>query len=114
MTSADTLTAVYVLREELTSATNLIQELDKFDVFPNPANDNFTVQFTLNEPATMSATLSNIQGKQIANFSQITGIQSSGTHQINLPVPNSIPGGLYLLNLEINGVPVQKKISIMN
>jgi len=114
LTSADTLTAVYVLREELTSTTNLIQELDKFDVFPNPANDNFTVQFTLNEPATMSATLSNIQGKQIANFSQITGIQSSGTHQINLPVPNSIPGGLYLLNLEINGVPVQKKISIMN
>ncbi len=114
LTSADTLTAVYVLKEDLVPlAINTIQELDKFDLFPNPTTDNFTVQFTLNKSASMTGSLYNIQGQKIATFPQFKGIQTSGTHQISVPVPDNIPTGLYLLNLEINGVPIQRKISIM-
>jgi len=115
LTSSDTLTAVYVLKEDLDPLSlNSIDELDKFDLFPNPTTDNFTVQFTLNKAATMRATLSNIQGQQLAFFPQIEGQQSAGTHNINLPVPNNISAGLYLLTLNINGVTLQKKISIMH
>jgi len=114
LTNSDTLTAVYVLKEDLVSSTsNSIQELDMFDLFPNPTTDNFTVQFTLNEKADVSGSLYNIQGQQLTTFTQLEGTRGSGTHTVNLAVPSNIPAGLYLLNLQINGVTVQKKISIM-
>lgn len=114
LTSPDTLTAVYVLKEDfISSDSSPIEALEKFDLFPNPTADHFTIQFTLNEHADIYSALYNLQGQRIMTFPKLEGRQATGTHSVILSIRNQVPAGLYLLDVEVNGVSMQRKISII-
>ena len=61
----------------------------KFDVFPNPANDRFTVEAP---KAIVAATLSNVLGQEVKAFS----FAASQSLQLNV---SDLDAGIYILQL---------------
>lgn len=112
LTSSDTLTAVFVLKGT-TSASNTITEVDKFSVFPNPAQSEITLQLNVNESIDMNVSLYNIHGQLIHTFDQLNQRRSAGNYADVLSLPADIPSGLYLISLDVNGKRMQDKITIL-
>lgn len=112
LTNSDTLTAVFVLKGT-TSSSEVITELDKFDLFPNPAQSELTLQYNLNEAVDISMSLYNIQGQLIHNFGQPAQRKSPGSYTDVLAIPAEVSSGLYFLNLNINDKTVQHKVTII-
>lgn len=68
----------------------------KFDVFPNPVNDLSRLRLTLDEPGSISYTITDAIGQQIAVKN--LGVLSAGQHQLNLNT-QMLSNGLYFITL---------------
>lgn len=67
-------------------------------VFPNPVQQDISLQFTLSTPATVSIRLFDMQGKCIRTF--VEGApESAGTHQRTLLLPEDLPAGIYNVSI---------------
>ena len=78
-------------------------------VFPNPASQQFTLAFTLNQDETVQAVLYNLTGQQVATVlpAQLLG---NGPHSQVVPFAESLAAGLYLLQIKHNGLLSVHKI----
>jgi len=112
LTNPDTLTAVFRLKSSV-ATTQTIKELDLFELYPNPTKLDLTMQFTLNESASITVDLQSLQGKTVQSFNHLTGMRSSGTHVIPLKLSQELSPGLYLLSININGKKKYNKVSII-
>lgn len=82
-------------------------------VFPNPASENITIQFTANETNSYSIEIYDMIGKKITdkNFAQ----QISGTQQVQLSTKEyHLTKGAYLISLNINGERKSSKVVVVN
>lgn len=77
-------------------------------LFPNPAKDAATVNFTLNDAANVTATLYNALGGTVRTIS--LG-KVSGEQQLNLDLGN-LAAGMYMLQLNINGAITAKALTV--
>lgn len=68
-------------------------------VFPNPANDNFTVSFSLDFPQIVKLDLMNANGEKILNLMEEAC--SAGKNEKNFTM--RIPAGIYILRMNVNG-----------
>lgn len=112
LTGSDTLTAVFVLKET-TSVTDVVSELDKFDVYPNPTQSELNLSYSVNESVDVSVSFYNINGQLVHVFDQISKSNAPGTYQEVLSIPDNIPSGFYFLSLRINDKQVQHKVSVI-
>ncbi|MCE3226278.1 MAG: hypothetical protein K0S32_829 [Bacteroidetes bacterium] len=79
------------------------------DVFPNPSNENITIDFKNHSESSFEIEVTDITGKLILREQK-----PASYSKIILPVKN-ITAGLYLLSIKKNGKPVTtKKISVTN
>jgi len=79
-------------------------------VFPNPADDTFSVEFTLSKPEYLSFELYDLQGKLIEVLLRDWVKVNQNVFSFKT---TSLPKGLYLLKINGNaGAHIEKKISI--
>lgn len=83
-------------------------ELNSFNLYPNPANDNVSVAFTLTETSDYTINITDITGKQIALISdeKQTGVIKK---QINT---TALPNGNYIVRILTNENTAIRKFTV--
>lgn len=82
-------------------------KLSGLNIYPNPINGEFGLQFNLKESSQVSAQLFSLDGKLSKNL--FANRLSNGTFNKQFDV-NDMPVGIYLIKLNVDGVSVTKKI----
>ena len=91
------------------NATDLISSTGKNAlVYPNPANDNFTINYFSEEATNMSIEIADITGKKVLTKNQLI---SKGENNINVQLLELLPG-VYFLNMSNNEFSQREKIII--
>lgn len=83
---------------------------DKFSFsqnFPNPFNSSTTFRFILDEPANTTLRVFNILGQHIATL--VRGQLGNGEYKFSW-IPNSLPSGIYLYQLQVGRKVVSRKM----
>lgn len=96
---------------ELYAYPNSTEELEKeisFKLFPNPFEDKFRIEFELSEITDFSASLYDLNGKQVSYLIQNKRL-GSGQNQFELEQA-ALPSGTYFLKLVFNDVILMKKL----
>jgi hypothetical protein len=65
--------------------------------YPNPFNPSTTIRFALKEPAPVSLTVFDVQGRQVAEL--VNRQMGIGIHEVDFGA-NDLPSGVYLYRLE--------------
>ncbi len=79
---------------------------------PNPADDQVTLQFTMEQPGSISVTLSDLNGKQIKALTEKLSY-SKGNHNVSFSVKGIQPG-TYLVTLNTPGKRQTAKLVIID
>lgn len=78
-------------------------------VFPNPATSQTTVNFNLKKSGTVSISILNIVGQEVASVN--AGNLVAGNNSVVLDV-NTLKAGVYFVNVTIDGVSTTQKLTI--
>ncbi len=91
-----------------TGIAELPSAVKTFSVFPNPASENVSINFDLNETSTVLIDITDITGKQVAI---IMNEKQNGvvTKQFNTA---ALPNGNYFVRLQTNGKTITQKLNI--
>jgi PKD repeat protein len=81
-----------------------------FNVYPNPSNAEFNVNFNLSEPGRISYEVVSITGSVLISSNEIE--YAHGNHEIKINENGSLNAGIYFLNFNLNGTKMCKKIVI--
>lgn len=79
-------------------------------VYPNPALENFTLEFQLTKTSMVNVELSDISGRRLASFFQ--GKLNAGKQQLTVNKPESITPGIYFVKVGSNNGNAVSKIII--
>ncbi|MEM9820962.1 MAG: T9SS type A sorting domain-containing protein [Bacteroidota bacterium] len=93
----------------VSTETPQLADLLQVKLFPNPVEDQLTVQFDLAERKAVRLQLFSSNGQRIRTLDQ--GMRSEGEHQLNYSVAD-LAGGVYYLSLVIDGKEVSSKVFI--
>lgn len=85
---------------------NVISELR---VFPNPFSEMAQVQYTLTATSRVTISLFDLMGKMV--YTKEMGKQLAGTYNAGIS-SKGLSAGMYLLNLEVDGVSRTERVSI--
>ncbi|MEX0813604.1 MAG: T9SS type A sorting domain-containing protein [Chitinophagales bacterium] len=91
-----------------TSVENIEGKLETFNVYPNPNNGNFVVEFELMQPEQIHLSLYNATGQTIARESW-NGVSGSYRKSYNF---DNLPAGVYLIQLNTASEQMTKKVII--
>ncbi|MGZ4044296.1 MAG: T9SS type A sorting domain-containing protein, partial [Bacteroidia bacterium] len=95
----------------VSNTTGLMQSVNSantIDVFPNPASNEFHLQFDLRKQQTANCKIMDITGKTV--LIKKTGKVSLGTETVDI---SGLPAGSYIINIELeDGSSVNKKLVI--
>lgn len=98
----------------LLSSTTGIAELPKvvasFNLFPNPAKENISINFDLKETANVMIDVTDITGKQVAI---IMNEKQNGVVKREFSTA-SLPNGIYLMRLTADGNSATEKFSVIH
>jgi hypothetical protein len=89
---------------------NEVPALQTFNLFPNPASSNITLQYTTEaDLSTVNISVYNMMGVLIDQIEK--GETPSGTHEYTMDLTsyNDLPNGIYMMTLTINGKPQAKR-----
>lgn len=92
-----------------TGLTQLTKNLN-LSVYPNPSNGEATLNFNLNESASVKVNVVDVLGKQM--LPEVSANYGSGENTLVLNKNNQLAKGIYLVNISINGTTVTKKLVI--
>ena len=106
----DTLIAVF----DIVSSTSNIDKAFDLSVYPNPAKDHLTVEYTLTQKEEVALSLYSIVGQEITTFSDAGGTKTSGEHTAYLDL-SELPtaSGLYFLVMRVGEQERSFKINLM-
>ncbi|MCB9232505.1 MAG: PKD domain-containing protein [Bacteroidia bacterium] len=93
----------------ITSLDELATGINQLNLFPNPANDHFSLSFNLKERGEIRLEMMNALGQMILQKSLGTGIQ--GENQFDLET-NRLAEGSYLVRIWVNDAFVTRKLII--
>lgn len=100
------------LTERLKSlSTNILtvkQSNDLFKVFPNPANNDIHINYTLSENTNVSIRILTMEGKEVKNI--VSDKQSAGSYNTTINFQESI-NGIYLVEFLAGNLKQTKKLS---
>jgi hypothetical protein len=89
---------------------NIEANVASLTVFPNPSEDNLSLQYSLVNDGSVKASLYNLQGKEICVL--FNANQSAGLHTKTILYPNDVASGVYLVKLSSNGKDLVEKMII--
>jgi hypothetical protein len=89
-------------------------EVKKFElsVYPNPANKEASIKFTLKTSANVSVNVYDAEGKWMGTAVSDQTFKG-GTHIVPLPFVQTLPSGIYYCRFEADGSQIMKKLVIM-
>lgn len=79
-----------------------------FTLYPNPANDNVTLNFGMEKPETVVVSIYDVTGKLVNTFSNQA---NAGTNQLTLNV-SGLNSGVYFVNAIVGQERVSKKLIV--
>ncbi len=79
-------------------------------LYPNPSNGAFTLEFTLANSASIGYTLMDIAGKEIIRSEKTS--YEAGSHMVDFNKQSLLAPGVYFVNMNMNGVTMSKKLVI--
>ncbi len=103
-------TASLVLTAGPVGLVNIESNVVSLTVFPNPSEDNISLQYSLINDGSVKASLYNLQGKEICIL--FNGNQTAGLHTKTIIYPNDVASGVYLVKLSSNGKDLVEKMII--
>ncbi len=80
-------------------------------VYPNPAQDQFTLSYQLNSNSTVKISLFDVIGKEL--MTMVNETQNAGVQKMNVNV-SSLPSGIYFVNLRCGNLLRVEKISVQH
>lgn len=101
---------VPVVRLDFGNYTGLTQNTliqQDVEVYPNPADGNANVRYTLTEEANVSIVVRDLSGKVV--YVTETGLNGAGTYTAAMDL-NQIAQGMYTVTLSANGAKVTQKL----
>jgi hypothetical protein len=78
-------------------------------IYPNPAKQNTIISYGLTQYSPVKITVVDLLGKELITV--INEKQSKGNYQLNVNT-NSLPAGLYLVKIIVNGIQQSEKLII--
>ncbi len=78
-------------------------------LYPNPTSESTTLSYTLSQTAKVNIALYDMLGKQVTSF---TATQNAGLHKHDIDV-SDVKEGLYIVNLNIDGKQITKKLNVV-
>lgn len=103
-------TASLVLSAGPVGVLNLEKNVATLNAYPNPSEDNLTLQYSLINEGNVKATLYNLQGKEVCVL--FNSHQNAGSHTKTVIYPNEVSKGVYLVKLFSNGTELVQKMII--
>jgi arylsulfatase A-like enzyme len=97
-TGSASISATY---RDVTSVFGKESQVADFEIYPNPATDEFSVAFTLQQPSEIAISLVDLKGRKIEQSQR--GIRLNPGYSILKYPVSDIRRGAYLLVTEING-----------
>jgi len=94
-------TVIRATYKDVTSVFSKESQDLAFEIYPNPATDEFSVAFTLDQPSEITMSLFNLRGQKIVQ--RQTGIRMNPGYRILKYPVSDIRRGAYLLMTDING-----------
>jgi len=92
-----------------TNSINDIELVSNISVYPNPFQNNATINFSMVETSEVSLEIVNVLGAKVV--SQNLGEKAVGTHNHNLSADN-LPAGIYMVNLIVNDAIYSTRVNI--
>jgi hypothetical protein len=89
---------------------NEITKSASFNLYPNPTNASFNLNFNLADASKIKYQVTSVTGAVMIEESEKT--YSEGAHEININQNAKLAGGIYFINLELNGIKMSKKLII--
>lgn len=80
-------------------------------IYPNPLKTVGTITYTLSQPGEATIRVFNLLGKEVSTLAQGNKLQGTFTQQVNV---SSLPDGVYIYNLVVNGNSVKTGKIIVN
>jgi hypothetical protein len=80
------------------------------NVYPNPANDNIHVNYTVAETGNVSVKLYNIEGALVADL--LNEKQERGPQTLSAKLPVGLAKGMYFVKLSVNNKEAVKKLMV--
>ena len=114
-TTADEMQLFYYLYTSTTPAgwvngiDNVSESKFDFVVYPNPMGDKGTISYTLKEPSTIRASITDITGKEIATLKDDK--EKAGTYNMDLG-KKALSAGMYFAHVTVNGDTYTKKFVV--
>lgn len=104
-------TATPMVRMNFENTIGLDEMTNNFgvNVYPNPANAQTNVSFTLNNESTVVVSVSDLSGKTV--YSNNLGSVKSGAHNTTVNT-DSLSNGVYMVNVTANGVISTQKLVV--
>lgn len=91
-------------------STSSIQDIGfEYDVYPNPATSNITVDLKLDNAEKVSYTLTNTFGQKVAH--KTANHMQAGLNKININL-NDVAAGMYLLNMQVGEKTISQKVTV--
>jgi len=81
-----------------------------FVVYPNPINETGTLAYTLTDPSTVTASVVDITGKEVASLKNEQ--EQAGSYKIDLGQGKSLSSGMYFAKITVNGTAYTKKFVV--
>lgn len=96
-----------------TVVTTAINEFTKnyaFNVYPNPAIDETTVSFNLNDVSHVKLSVLDVVGKEVITV--VDSKLAAGQKSVSINENGSLPSGIYFINLSVNGSKMTTKLIV--
>ncbi len=88
---------------------NQILNSDQISVFPVPANDHISINYSLAKEENTTVELYNIQGQQVRSIQ--SGLMPTGSNKVQADI-TGLPIGIYFLRITAGGEMAVKKIMV--
>jgi len=93
----------------LNQLTNLVADLN---IFPVPAKERINVRYELKNAANVSINLISLNGAYTKTL--LAENQLAGTHQVSVNLTEGLTKGVYLLQLNLNGIQAKQQTIIVD
>jgi hypothetical protein len=94
----------------LVSAVEPVENGD-FGIFPNPANNNMTLRYSMEKPGEVNVTVRDLTGRVM--MSREMNAQGIGEQELNINV-SELPAGTYMLELQNTSQRLVKKVQVLH
>jgi hypothetical protein len=101
--------SIMTLMMSTTGVNELPKSVSLFNVFPNPATTNITIDMSLTEAANVSIDVTDMTGKQMAT---VMNTQNSTGYILKQFDTQHLSKGLYIVRANVNGKVISQKLTV--